>query len=251
MILAMVLASVLAVDTKTFLKAVQSRDIPAIQTMLAEDPTLVNAHTTRGSSVVTLAMFSIPKGEESFQNPPDNEVLQAILAHHPKLDNFDVAALGTPQQLGAILKSDPAALMRLSPAGWTLLHTAAFAGNVPNTELLIAKGADVNKRAQSKFLNTPLMAALLSNQAATTKILLEHGADVLVRDASGFTPMHEAAVAGRQDLVQLLLDHGAQLNSVADNGKTPLAEAMRMKYEPLIVWLKAKGAVEAAIPDNE
>src|SRR5207253_8297410 len=61
----------------------------------------------------------------------------------------------------------------------------------------------------------------------TAKILLEHGADPLVRQSKGFTPMHEAALLGRADLIELLLAHGAEINSMADNGHTPMAEAIR------------------------
>src|SRR6202008_2615458 len=103
--------------------------------------------------------------------------------------------------------------------GWTLLHMSAFAGNAPVTEILITRGVDVNARALSRFRNTPLQTAMLTGQYATAKILLDHGADAMVRQSKGFAPMHEAALLGRRDLVQLLLDHGAEINSMADNGK--------------------------------
>ena len=249
MMLILALVSVLAADQTTFLKAVQTRDVATVRTMLDADPSLANAHSPKGVSAVTGALFSLAKGEEGFHDAATNEVVQVVLARHPKLDVFDIAAIGTRDQLEEQLKTS--AVTARSPFGWTLLHLAAFAGNMPNTELLIAKGADVNARAQSKFLNTPLHAALLSGQYATAKLLIEHGSDILVRDANGFAPIHIAAVSGRQDIIQLLLDHGAQLNPVANNGKTPLAEALRGKHEELAAWLKAKGAVPAAVPDEE
>ena len=128
---------------------------------------------------------------------------------------------------------------------------SAFGGNAATTEWLVKKGLDVNARAGSKFRNTPLQTALLSGQYATAKILLDHGADVLVRQSKGFTPMHEAAFIGRTDLIQLLLDHGAEISSVADNGETPLAEAMRGKHDELAAWMKGKGAVVGIQPDDE
>ena len=249
MIFILAFVSLLAADQATFLKAVQTRDAAAVRTMLDADPSLANAHSPKGVSAVVGALFSLAKGEEGFHDAATNEVLQSVLARHPKLDLFDIAAIGTREQLEEMLKTN--AVTTRSPFGWTLLHLAAFAGNVPNSELLIAKGADVNARAQSKFFNTPLHAALLSGQYATAKLLVEHGSDVLVRDANGFAPIHIAAVSGRQDIIQLLLDHGAQLNPVANNGKTPLAEALRGKHEDLAVWLKAKGGVEGPVPDKE
>jgi ankyrin repeat protein len=235
-------------DAADFLKAVAGDDRPTVQSMLARDPALANAHRPNGIGAVTVALF-INKGE-GFLDPAKNEVLQAILAHKPALDAFETAALGTSTQLEAML-TDAAALTRRTRFGWTLLHMSAFGGNAATTELLIKKGVAIEARAESKFRNTPLQAALLSGQYATARVLLDHGADALVRQSKGFTPLHEAALLGRTDLVQLLLDHGAEINSVADNGQTPLAEAIRGKHEELAAWMKSKGAVVGVQLDDE
>jgi ankyrin repeat protein len=235
-------------DAADFLKAVAGDDGPAVQSMLARDPALANAHSAKGTAAVTIALF-INKGE-GFLDPAKNEVLHAILAKKPTLDAFQTAALGTPAQLEAML-TDAASITRRNAFGWTLLHMSAFGGNAANTELLLKKGAVIESRAESKFRNTPLQTALLSGQYATAKILLDHGADALVRQSKGFTPMHEAALIGRADIIQLLLDHGAEINSVADNGETPLAEAMRGKHDEAAKWMTSKGAVLGVQPDDE
>jgi ankyrin repeat protein len=229
-----------AMAEEDFLKAVNSGDLATVQSMLARDPALANARSAKGTSAVTAALF-INKGE-GFVDAAKNEVLKAILAQKPQLDIFEVAALGTAAQLESML-NDAEAVHRRNAFGWTLLHLSAFGGNVATTELLLKKGAAIDARAGSHFRNTPLQTALLSNQYATAKILLEHGADALVRQSKGFTPMHEGAISGRIDILQLLLDHGAEINSVADNGQTPLAEAIRGKHEDVVAWMKAKGAV--------
>ncbi|HXH93000.1 MAG TPA: ankyrin repeat domain-containing protein [Thermoanaerobaculia bacterium] len=234
-------------DAADFLKAVSGRDLATVKSMLARDASLANAHSAKGTDAVTLALFT--NVGEGFTDPAKNEVLQALIPH-AKLDIFEIAALGTAAQLDAML-TDPAALTSRTAFGWTLLHMAAFGGNAATTELLLRKGAALETRAKSKFLNTPLQTACLNGQYATAKILLDHGADVLVRQSKGFAPLHEAALLGRTDLVQLLLDHGAEINSVADNGQTPLAEAMRGKHDELAAWMKAKGAVLGVQPDDE
>ena len=203
---------------------------------LAADP----ATTTAKRSDVTVALFALVNGE-GFMDPKKNEKLQAILAQHPQLDIYETAALGTAAEFEAMLRAYPDAVKRPNAFGWTALHMAAFGGNVPNAQLLIDKGADVNVRAKSRFLNTPLQTALLSGQYDTAKLLLEHGADPLVRQSKGFTPMHEAAELGRADIIDLLLAHGAEINSMADNGATPMAEAIRGKHEDTAAYLKSKG----------
>jgi ankyrin repeat protein len=235
-------------DAADFLKAVAGDDRPTVHSMLARDPALANTHRPNGNGAVTIALF-INKGG-AFFDPAKNEVLQALLAEKPTLNAFETAALGTPAELETML-TDAGAVTRRTPFGWTMLHMAAFGGNAATTELLLKRGSAIESRAASKFRNTPLQTALLAGQYATAKILLDHGADALVRQSKGSTPMHEAALLGRMDLVQLLLDHGAEINSVADNGQTPLAEAMRGKHEELASWMKTKGAVVGVQPDDE
>jgi ankyrin repeat protein len=234
-----------AMAQEDFLKAVNSGDVATVKSMLARDPALANAKNAKGTSAVISALF-INQGE-GFLDPAKNEMLQAILAAKPHLDLYETAALGTAAQLEAMLTD----VNQRTHFGWTLLHMSAFGGNVATTELLLKKGAAIEARAKSKFRNTPLQTALLSNQYATAKILLDHGADALVRQSRGFTPMHEGAISGRIDILQLLLDHGAEINSVADNGQTPLAEAMRGKHEETVAWLKGKGAVVGIQPIGE
>lgn len=238
-------------DSKTFLDAVAAGDIATVGAMLKHDPTLAGARRPNGNGAVVIAMFAIAKGEAAFHDPKSNELLQAVLAAKPDLNIFETAALGTAEQLEAMLRDDPSALSRRTPFGWTLLHMASFGGNVPAVELLIRKGAEINDRARSKFRNTPLQTALLCGQLGTAKALLDHGADPLVRQSKGATPMHEAALLGRIDLLQLLVDHGAELSSVSDNGRTPLAEAIRGKHPEAVDWLRAKGAVEGIQLDED
>jgi uncharacterized protein len=238
-----------APDEKAFLAAVSELDAKAVHAMLAEDPSLARATRPNGTSAVTAALFAIPNGE-TFHDATTNEVLKEILAQKPPLDAFETAALGSAEQVETILRKDPDAIRKRSRFGWTMLHMAAFAGNLPVTDLLIRNGAAIEVRAESRFRNTPLQTAMLAGQYATAKLLLEHGADPLVRQSKGFTPMHEAALLGRTDLLELLLAHGAEINSMSDSGITPLAEAIRGNHEAAVAWMRAKGAKVEATPDE-
>jgi uncharacterized protein len=237
-----IIVSLLFSLSDDFLKAVSVRDLATVKAMLESDPSLADAQSAKGVSATLGAMFAIRKGEESFVDPKANDVLQAILARKPKFGLYETAGFGSAAQLDAMLTADPKAVTSRSSFGWTPLHVAAFAGNVANVELLLARGADANARATSKFRNTPLQAALLSGQYATAKVLLERGADVYVRQAEGFTALHEAAQNGREDLVKLLLDHGAEVGARADDGRTALDMAEKKKHEKVIALLKAQAA---------
>ena len=101
--------------------------------------------------------------------------------------------------------------------------------------------------SRTKFKNTPLQAALLSGQYETAKLLLERGADPLVRQAKGFTPLQEAALLGRRDLVDLLLEHGAEINSRADDGRTAVTVAIRARHPEMAEYLRSKGGRGAEV----
>jgi uncharacterized protein len=222
-------------DTKEdFQKALQARDAAGVKRMLADDPSLANGN-------VQSALFILVKGE-GFLAPEENELLKAVVGAKPKLDLYDAAAVGTAEQVAAMLRADANAVRALNEDGWSALHVAAFAGNVATARALIDAGADIHLRAKTRFRNTPLQVALLTGQYGTAKLLLERGADPLDRQAKGFAPIHEAAFLGRADLVQLLLDHGAELDSRSDDGRTAVSEAERGKHEELVKLLREKGA---------
>jgi uncharacterized protein len=224
-----------------FFQAIRQRDVATVRAMLAADPSLASAKSPKaGTSAVIAALFSIPEGGEDFIDAQHNEVLHEILARNPPLDLFETAAVGDAKQLAAMLARDPAAI-RSRKFGWTLLHLAAFTGNMPNLRLLLERGAEVNVRAESKFRNTPLQAAILTGQYDAAKLLLEHGADAMVRQAEGESPLHEAASQGRADILQLLLDHGAEVNARMDSGETALQFALKNKHPEAAKLLESRG----------
>jgi uncharacterized protein len=179
---------------------------------------------------------------DGFTPPQDNRPLQAVLAKKPTLTFFEACAVGDVAQMTRELARDGKLATAWNDFGWSALHLAAFSGVPEAVRLLLDRGADIHARAKTRFRNTPLQTALLPGQLATTKLLLERGADPLVRQARGFTPMHEAALLGRRDLVDVLLAAGAELDSRADDGRTPLSEARRRKRDDLVRYLAGKGA---------
>jgi len=187
---------------------------------------------------------------EGFTPPADNRALQALLARHPALSFLEACGVGDTAAIARQLKRDPKLATSWTPFGWSALHLAAFSGVPGAVQLLLEHGADINARARSKFKNTPLQAALLAGQLATSKLLLERGADPLVRQAHGFTPLQEAALHGRRDLVDVLLDAGAELDARANDGRTALTEALRGKHAELADYLRKKGARGVEITAN-
>ena len=76
---------------------------------------------------------------------------------------------------------------------------------------------------------TPLHCAALNGHKEITELLIAKGADVNAKDADGVTPLHDAASEGRKETTELLIAKGADVNAKVASGpeqvKTPLDAA--------------------------
>lgn len=99
------------------------------------------------------------------------------------------------------------------PIGPSILQLAATAGQVDMVELLLSKGAKINR---SNWFGSPLHGAVQSGQVETVHLLLEQGADINLK--AGFmrmTPLQMAKIMEKHDpqyakITQLLVRYGAE-----------------------------------------
>jgi ankyrin repeat protein len=236
MLMAMVLA---AADPAGFLAAVRAQDLARVERLLEDNPSLASARDEKGSAVG--AALGARRGE-GFVPRRQNRVLDAILRRQPRLAAWEVAAVGTAEDVRAQVAGDPAFVKSVSPNGWTPLHAAAFADNAATAAILLAAGADVNARAKNKFDNTPLHVSMLSQSPEVAKVLLAHGAEIDARMSEGATALHEAAQNGDAVSVRILLDAGADPSLKMPNGKTALDLARKGKHQEAARVLQAVSA---------
>lgn len=103
----------------------------------------------------------------------------------------------------------------------TPLIAAAENGNVEVIELLIQKGANVNKpRDPENDGLTPLMAAAAGDHSEVVKVLIEAGANVNAADVEGMTALMMAAQNGKFKATEALLTGGADKNVTNRDEKT-------------------------------
>jgi ankyrin repeat protein len=169
-------------------------------------------------------------------------VLAELLARGAPLDRFEAAALGDTARISKELAADPKYVEAENSFGWAPLHFAAFAGNIEAAKLLLDRGAAIDRRANTKFRNTPLQVSLLTRQDEMAAFLVSRGADVRVEQAEGFTALHEAAQNGSEKTVKLLLDAGADPNVRSTDGRTPLGIARKKGYDAIARLLASRGA---------
>lgn len=123
-----------------------------------------------------------------------------------------------------------------------------LAALLPDTRLLralIAKGADVN-RASGGI--TPLLAATRDSwhgRAEAVLTLLANGADPLLVDGAGNSPLHGAVLSAEPGVAAMLLDAGAPINALNAAGDSPLSVACHAANWPLVEFLLEHGAAAA------
>jgi len=112
------------------------------------------------------------------------------------------------------------------------LFFAAEAGDVDNVSLLLAKGADPNRRMRvlGLFPTSPLFAAVPFGDPVVVKALLAGAANIRETDKDGMTALHWAAVAHHADVAQTLIAGGADVNAADRFGYTPLLYAATIDF---------------------
>jgi len=105
-------------------------------------------------------------------------------------------------------------------------------GDLENIDLLLAKGADANRKMNMLGLGpaSPLIAAVGFGDPAVIQALLKGGADVHEKDSDGMTALHWAVLAHHPEAVKVLLAKGADVNAVDRFGYTPLHYAATVDF---------------------
>jgi ankyrin repeat protein len=124
---------------------------------------------------------------------------------------------------------------------------SAYAGNLEEVKVLVAKGVDVDLRDQKK--RTPLILAAHNGHTPIVEFLLDSGADVNAEDGDDKTALLYASKRSFNETVALLLEKGADVNAQSrKKGVTALMLAAVAGNEELVRMLLAHGA-DADIKD--
>jgi ankyrin repeat protein len=219
---------------EAIIAAVKAKDAAQVESLLNEDPSLVETRTPDGSLVLTAAY----RGAW--------ELVQLLLAHNATLDIFEAAVVGQADRIKALLADEPGLADAVNNDGFSPLHLAAFVGQVDAVRTLLAGGADINKVQQSKVpyvpSNTALHAAIAGGpHREVVELLVTAGADVNVISSIGHTPLHDAVFHNATELLAYLLAHGADVNRSGEGVPTPLAYARQRGKEEAAALLASAG----------
>lgn len=145
----------------------------------------------------------------------------------------------------------------------TLLHHAAYYGNVEMVSMLLDAGADVNAVADvpdntgsgPTFKMTPLIFAARSGDPERVRVLVEAGADVNYMAGfsnfsvpRGITPLMAAARSGNGESVRILLDAGAKMDAVYSIRWLPGPESVVSGRNPITHYWLSGNAIPGGLP---
>jgi len=194
--------------------AIKAGDTARLAEIVRAHPAAVSAKDPAGLSPLMLACYG---GLE--------DGVEALLAAGARPDVFESAAIGDKARLAQHVDADPKLVHAFSPDGFPPLNLAAYFGQAKAVDYLLEKGADPNAVSKNALRLRPIhgAAAHRNPQRSTliAKKLMERGADVNVKQAGGWTPLHQALSSGNADLARALLARGARKDIRSDDGKSP------------------------------
>ncbi|KAI9150697.1 Glutathione transporter [Paramyrothecium foliicola] len=156
-----------------------------------------------------------------------------------------VAASQQREELVELLIASGASLNHDSKSLGSALYQAAKAGDIRTVTILLGAGADINDSGSTKG-STPLAAAVDSESVPLVQMLLRRGADVNKGGKLSFFddghPLSIAAHKGLLEMVRLLLSAGADVNIKMESQDSVLSAAIASNNIDVIKALIDAGA---------
>jgi ankyrin repeat protein len=196
LVAAMVFSAAHADSFNDFFRAVRSNNASGVESLLRRgfDP------NTRDEHGLTGLLIAIRE--------PSPRVVQVLLASPQTNVELRNGNDESPLMLAAIkgqidlVKQLIARDADINKPGWTALHYAASSGQVEIMKLLLEKYAFID--AQSPNGTTPLMMAAMYGSPDSVKLLLDEGADPLMKNQQEMTATDFATQGQRPDAVEML-----------------------------------------------
>jgi len=185
-------------------RAVAEGDLDKVESLLKENPLLVNEEDTNGRTPIFTAIMR--------RNP---EMVKLLI------DNGALVRVGDKNLRAPI-------------------HFAGFNNDMTMMTLLLEHGAVIDTRAIGAA--TPLIHSSLFNSYEMSRFLIEHGADINIQCNSLTTPLYFASLNNNLEYLNYLLDAGADIDTPDFLNRTPLYVAVRDGYEEIVKTLMDKGA---------
>ncbi|MFP3021113.1 MAG: ankyrin repeat domain-containing protein [Wolbachia sp.] len=152
------------------------------------------------------------------------------------------------------LVSQGASLNTKYSNGMTVMHSAAYGGNLDIVKYFVADAKN-SLEIKDNGSRVPLHYAAYNGKLDVVKYFIdEEKVDVNLKDSDGQTALHMASGGGHLDVVGYLASKGADIKAKDKDGKTPLDIAINRKYDSVVKYLKQAQLNEqllAAVQDSD
>lgn len=191
----------------------------------------------RGAKVDAFAAAGLGRLEElkKLMARPLDAAFEKSIAPHPA---YFAARCGQAKVLAWLLDEGVSAKLTDKHRRFSLLHHAAWGGDVETIRLLLGRGADPN--AASEYDGPPLAFAVLNSKFEACEALLRAGAS-LNDGGKGGSPLTCATEAGNLAGCRFLLDRGADVHG-GDQDNLPLPRAAMTRRVEIVRLLLERGA---------
>jgi len=153
-------------------------------------------------------------------------LLQLLLDHGAVIDKPNLAGNRHTAVTACLANGRPSAAKFLAAHGAQLdLESAAGIGRIDIVKSYFDSDGNLNAPTTKQELQKGFLWACMYGHEEVVSYLLESGADLLDRAATGATALHWAAGGAHLEIVRLLLNRGASLEEINQWGGTVLEHA--------------------------
>jgi hypothetical protein len=171
---------------------------------------------------VTIAEGRTPSGERTSQNqsvsidstPPTSTTLiefQAMLAARTSFEDIVTTAMKKRNNafIELAIKHGVDINYRVGHSRRTMLHTACRDGEIKKVRFLIEHGADLDLRDSQGYtaLHLAIQPPSIFHPLGIITALIEAGCKVNIQNKHGHTPLHTACIVGTKEIIEVLLQH--------------------------------------------
>lgn len=165
-------------------------DFPKVQSMLAEQPALLNENAEWIETPIQAAA-----------HVNNREIAEWLLAQGAPLDICTATMLNRADDVHAMLEEDPEMIDDTGAHNIPLMYFAVLSDNPELAAFLAEKGAAINSEEGT---NSALHGAALFGRTVMARWLLEHDANPYALDYEGKTPLDRARSKGYTEIEALL-----------------------------------------------